>query len=285
MFTAQQADIFVVVPNPNYKAEGTHVTSSKRSGKVSKNAAILIPLGFAQSIRIDDNFNAQSVNVLGQPLPIIHPGYQMTTINIEKATIDGYSFRNLGGFNPLWAHVGASYLDENLINLGAAGAAIGLTDVTAMYPFMFILAVKDRVSDSFQYGNSGQLGTDNMRAKGEEYAGNFATPTEYSSDAQLPYAIDGTKDKPTPNLVGTYVCVVNTVSTALQSNNAIIMDNISAYARPLNGTWMNNAMKEALRSEGRAGMSHDLYDPLFGYDSRPTSTAVLGINPNQPQNA
>lgn len=268
MRTSQQADIFVVVPNPRYvprsnrgAAAPTGANNERTSQAATSNPALIIPLGFAQSIRIDDNFNAQTINVLGTPTPIIHPGYQMTTINIEKATIDGYSFRNLGGFNPLWAHIGSTYLKENQISLEGVASQIDVGGAQAMYPFMFILAVKDRVSNSFSYSNFPELASGNPQlAKTEGYS-------DKDPEKVTDYTI-GANDGATANLIGTYVCVINTVSTAIQANNAIIMDNISAYARPLNGTWMNAIMRSALDKQGKNGMDDSVYSPQFGYNSR-----------------
>lgn len=244
MRTSQQADIFTVVPNPKYNPlnKGSNVT-----------AALVVPLGFAQSIKVDDNFNSQAINVLGAVNPIIHPGYPITTINIEKATIDGYSFRNLGGFNPLWAHIGESYMESNLIDLSKAGPIVSGISSPKMYPFMFILALKDRVSNSFEYSNFPQL-QPGMKSRLREDVGDT---TNYAVKAE---------DDATANLLGTYVCVINTVSTSVQANNAIIMDNVSAYARPLNGTWMNNAMRQAL-GQYKNGMDDEQFSPLYGYNS------------------
>lgn len=264
MRTSQQADIFTVVPNPNYNptfrqngGNNERTSQAGASGANSNSAALIVPLGFAQSIKIDDNFNAQAVNVLGAVSPIIHPGYPITTISIEKATIDGYSFRNLGGFNPLWAHIGESYMDDNLVNISIANSMTGGNASSKMYPFMFILAIKDRVSNSFEYSNFPELNTNMPESLGKA-----------DSDD---YTVKDT-DNATANLIGTYVCVINTASTSLQANNAIIMDNISAYARPLNGTWMNKAMREAL-SKYKNGMDDDQFDPLYGYNSKKRTTS------------
>lgn len=264
MQVSQQADIFVVVPNPKYNNSRDAKAVAQSAGPnpaKSQNPAILVPLGFAQSISVDDNFNAQAVNVLGQPLPIIHPGFQLTTISIEKATIDGYSFRNLGGFNPLWAHIGASYLDSSQVDVSGLASLIG-TQGTSLYPFMFILALKDRVSNSFNYSNVGQLGSEgNMEKKAADYA----NLSSYTPDPG--YTVTAADDA-SPGLIGSYVCVVNTVRSTIQANQAVIMDNVSVYARPLNGTWMNDIMRAALDSEGTGGMDDSLYDPRFGYNSR-----------------
>lgn len=230
MKTAQQATIHAVVPTGDYAPGGSK-------------AAQFLTVGLAQSIRIEDNFGTKAENVIGSPLPIFHPGYLMTTISIEKATVDGYGFRNLGGFNPLWAHVGSTYRNENLIDLSTVKNPDFNTIVPddgngKMMPYMFILAVRDRISNSFVESYSPQIGS-----KGE-----LAT------------------QKKTSNIIGSYVCVLTSANIGLQSSNAVIIDSVSCYARPLTGTWFSEAIREAFSTQ-RNGMDNLVNSVMFGYNS------------------
>ena len=142
------ATLQVIVPPSDYEV----LAGNKR--------ARLKTVGMAQNLRIDDNFGTRAENVIGTPLPVLAPGYQVTNISIDKATIDGADFRNLGAFNPLWAHVGRTYLDSNLVNITGATGAMNEAALAesggnqGMYPFMFILAGKNRVSNSYSQSNN-----------------------------------------------------------------------------------------------------------------------------------
>lgn len=242
--TGQFAKLQLVVPSKDYK-----ITNGKATG----NSVRLITVGLAQSLRIEDNFGTKAENVIGTPLPVFHPGFQQTTISIEKATVDGYSFQNFGAFNPLWASVGSVYKRENLIKLSGVEALQEIApNDDAIFPFMFILAVKDIVSDSYKHSNFPEIG--------DEYSESLA------------------KEKRTTNSVGSYVCVLNSASISLSSQNAVIMDNISAFARPLAGSWFTDSLAQAFRDENKNnGMNHNINAALYGYFSDTPSLVAPGV--------
>lgn len=208
--------------------------------------AELKTVGMAQNINIDDNFGSRAENTIGSPLPVLAPGYQQTTVTVEKATIDGADFRNLGAFNPLWAHIGETYnstLDVSNANFGLTGAAS-----QGMYPFMFVLRTRNKVSDSISQSN---INEDN---------------TSGALTAQTPARGDRASS------FGVYACVLQSASISATSQQAVIMDRITAIARPIDGTWLNDKIRAAFRSaEGaedvRNGMSTLIYDVLYGYVS------------------
>lgn len=188
-------------------------------------------VGMAQDLRIQDSFGTRSENVIGTPFPVIAPGYQQTTISITKATVDGHSFRNLGAFNPLWSHVGSVY--RNPLTADFSGTDIqNEAEKQEIYPFMFIIAVQDKISKSFNYGD---------------------------------------KEKKSPNTIGTYVCVLSEASISLSSQNAIIMDQLTAQARPITGTWLTDNIRKAFAAPenggGKNGMRDLAYSVMFGYES------------------
>jgi hypothetical protein len=233
MKTANLASIRVVVPKLNAQGNPEGIT--------------LALIGMAQNISISDNFNTRPVNVLGSPLPIIVPGFMSSSISIEKATVDGVSFHTLGAFNPLWASVGSSY-STGRVKINSSQEVDGMEldgnsgGPTTMMPFMFIVAVKDKVSQSYEDGSLTPVG--------------LAAGTESTS------------------LVGTYACVLNDARVSLTSANSVIMDSITATARPLSGAWMGKAMKAALHSQGgdatgagKNGMTDYVNAMTFGYDS------------------
>lgn len=227
------ATLQVVVPPSDFNVSGGN-----------KNARLKV-VGMAQNLRIDDNFGTRAENVIGTPLPVLAPGYQVTTITVDKATIDGADFRNLGAFNPLWAHVGKTYEDANLINLSEA---TGLMSEPAfaesggnqgMYPFMFVLAVKNRVANSYSQSN---INTQNK-----------------------PVAVSG--GTPRSNSFGVYACVLQSANISMSSQQAIIMDSVQAVARPLTGTWFTETLRNAYAQNGDStnGMRDIVNSVLFGY--------------------
>jgi len=207
--------------------------------------ASLKTVGMAQNLRIDDNFGTRAENVVGTPLPVLAPGYQLTNISIDKATIDGSDFRNLGAFNPLWAHVGQTYVDSSLVDLSAATGAMDEPSLSenagndGMYPFMFVLAVKNRVSNSYTHSN---INTTNQSV--QEHGGTARS-----------------------NSFGIYACVLQSASISMSSQQAIIMDSAQVVARPLTGTWFTNNVRAAFANNGDAtnGMRDIVNSVLFGW--------------------
>lgn len=232
MRTSHFAAIQVVVPPDTYQPDGTSQT------------AVLKTVGMAQGLSIDDNFGTRGENTLGTPLPVLAPGYLQTTVNIEKATIDGADFRNLGAFNPLWGHVGRTYQSPVTIpdSQGAPMGIVGGSNGTDMFPFMFVVAVKNRVANSY---TKSSITYDNLPATG---------PTD---------------PKARVNTIGLYVCVLQSASINLNSNQALIMDRVNAIARPVAGTWLSQAVRDAYahQSGGRNGMADLVYDIMWGYNS------------------
>jgi len=224
------ATIQVLVPPEDYSPAAATASSVR-----------LKTVGMAQNINVDDNFGSRAENTIGTPLPVLVSGFQQTTIRLEKATIDGADFRNLGAFNPLWAHVGKTY--ESPVSLtNASPAVIDARTGKQMFPFMFILATRNRVSDSY---NKSNITFDNQPAKPGDV-------------------------KARSSSIGMYVCVLQSASISMSSNQAVIMDSVNAVARPISGSWLSEAMKDALRDnngDNKVGMSEVLYDVMWGYSS------------------
>lgn len=236
MRTSHFAQIQVIVPD--YPDDNNEITTQ----------SILKTVGMAQSLRVEDTFGATSENVIGTPLPVMAPGYQLTNVSIEKATIDGRDFRNLGAFNPLWAHVGSTY--SNPTNIAALSGGVGLDGIgtegnnnSSMYPFMFIITTRNKVSDSY--------GKTNI-SREDEPVGNAVG------------ASDGTARE---NPFGTYVCILRTATISLSSQNVMIMDNMSAIARPLAGGWFNEAIQKAYSTEN-VGLADIVNSALFGFNAQ-----------------
>lgn len=228
------AQIQVIVPPATYTPSGA-----------TRSTGSLKTVGMAQNISVDDNFGTRAENTIGTPLPVLAPGYQVTNIRIEKATIDGSDFRNLGAFNPLWAHVGSTYTSNiniqpamGVIDAGSAGDAGN----DSMFPFMFVLAVKNRVSNSYTRSN---ITVDNE-----------------------PGAVGGAPNSRS-NSFGIYACVLQNASISMSSGQAVIMDSVNAVARPISGTWFNETVRAAFANNGDAtnGMRDIVNSVMYGYYS------------------
>lgn len=232
------AKLEVIVPELEYDPAGSAATR----------LAGLKTVGMAQNISIDDQFGSRAENTIGSPLPVLAPGYQQTTVRVEKATIDGADFRNLGAFNPLWAHVGQTYRSPVLLGGLAASSEASESFSSGFYPFMFVLRVRNKISDSALNSN---IDSDN-------------TPGKVANNNSI-------GDR--ANSFGIYACVLQSASISATSNQAVIMDSITAIARPVAGTWLNERIRSAFNDNGEDtesnnnGMSQIIYDVLYGYDS------------------
>lgn len=231
------AKLEVIVPPEGYEAG-------------EKSQAVLKTVGMAQNISIDDNFGSRAENTIGTPLPVLAPGYQQTTMRIEKATVDGADFRNLGAFNPLWAHVGKTYGADPRTGSIGINPQYAISEATShgMYPFMFVLRVRNKISDSVAVSNINQDNTSGSNSGGLPAPGDRA------------------------NSFGIYACVLQSASISATSNQAIIMDSINAIARPIDGTWLNEKVRDAFSDvsgleDVKNGMATLVYDVLYGYIS------------------
>jgi hypothetical protein len=225
------AKLEVIVPKVNYNPS------------ILGTVAELKTVGMAQNITVEDNFGSRAENTIGTPLPVLAPGYQQTTLNIEKATIDGADFRNLGAFNPLWAHIGKVYTNQ------ITGGALSLPEIrdaatSGMFPFMFIVRTRNKISGNSSFSNI--------------------------TDDNLPSSTSSTNNR--TNSFGIYACVLSSATISATSQQAVIMDRITAIARPINGTWLNQTIRTAFASNSTAddaknGMSQVIYDVMYGYFS------------------
>jgi hypothetical protein len=232
------AKLEVIVPPSDYSPGGS-------------SEATLRTVGMAQNIRVEDNFGSRAENTIGTPLPVLAPGYQQTTVNIEKATIDGADFRNLGAFNPLWAHIGATYNNPRVSIPFSQSEALS----DGIYPFMFVVRVRNKVS--------GAVGSNNASLNSNIQEDN--TP--------IPQSVTGASANARRNSFGVYACVLQSASISVTSQQAVIMDSVSAIARPIEGTWLNDQIRNAFSNNASGsedvqnGMRQLIYNVVYGYES------------------
>lgn len=228
------AKLEVIVPKDGYTPDESDTIG-----------ASIKTVGMAQTVRIDDRFGSRPENTIGTPLPILVPGYQETSITIEKATIDGADFRNLGAFNPLWAHIGSVYSNKIPTIPGSLGDAAN----NGMFPFFFIVRLRNKISAEQSLTSS----------------------TTYSNITKENLPAGNVTDNTTRlNTFGTYACVLQSASVNATSSNAVIIDNITSIARPISGTWLNDIIKKSFNDQNTQysnGMSQVIYNVLYGYES------------------
>lgn len=226
------------------------VPPSDYSPRAGGSEATLRTVGMAQNIRVEDNFGSRAENTIGTPLPVLAPGYQQTTVNIEKATIDGADFRNLGAFNPLWAHIGATYNNPRVSIPFSQSEALS----DGMYPFMFVVRVRNKVS--------GPAGSNNASLNSNIQEDNTSASISASG-----ISVNARK-----NSFGVYACVLQSASISVTSTQAVIMDSVSAIARPIEGTWLNDQIRNAFGNAAATedvqnGMRQLIYNVVYGYES------------------
>ena len=54
----------------------------------------------------------------------------------------------------------------------------------------------------------------------------------------------------------------------MNSGNALILDSVSAIARPISGNWLNRTIKEAFADNGSDpmnGLANAIYSIMYGY--------------------
>lgn len=222
------------------------------------NKAVMKVVGLAQNIEINDDFGTEMVKVIGNPIAFPVAGHMSTSISIQQCTINADDVRNMGAFNPLSAAIGSTYRSSNMIDLSAfnRNPELGTAEITGgnngsrnykMYPFMFILAIKNKVSNSYQHSN---IATNNESAV--DVNGNLLAGA-----------------KPKSNPFGIYACILQTARISLNSQNALVMDNVQALAKTVSGSWLTKKIKEGFDNhiDPNNGMSSAVYSIMHEYNS------------------
>lgn len=225
--TSQFAKLYLLgekFTNPNPNDVTSIVDSSVDAGNPGQPS--LTEIGFASTIRISEDLGSSQRNVLGTPVPIFIPGYYQGTASIERATVDGQGFKTISSINPYTAYRPDSYnIDNNQSALrnGLDVSNVNLGNGETFIPPDAIAATGGKIP-RFLFGL-------------------FLYDT----------ILDGTS-KP----VGVYVCMLRNYDVPFSSNDSVIMENISAIVRPVQGSWL--------------GTIKDFFNlnPAFGY--------VSGIN-------
>jgi len=224
--TAQFAELYIIGEEfneaPEQNPTGDNVVPSQPGDTPNKIAKVKV--GIAQNLRINSSFGSTNVNVIGTPLPILVPGYFQSEISMDKATLDDKAFSSMVNINPLSAYFPNSYDFEN-------GSLDFNEDTTGRAPLADLTT-----SVSFQ-----------------------SSPAEWRGKIQrFVFAIaiyDKIQDaysKPT----GIYIAMLRTVGQTLNANDAVIIQGITAVAKPVVGGW--------------TALAAEIYNnsPFLGYSTR-----------------
>jgi hypothetical protein len=122
-----------------------------------------------------------------------------------------------------------------------------------MYPFMFIVRVRNKVV-------------------GPPGSNNAVLNSNIQEDNTAVSSVANTLNQPRKNSFGVYACVLQSASISVTAAQAVIMDSVSAIARPIEGTWLNDQIRSAFsdvaaNEDVRNGMRQLIYNVVYGYES------------------
>ena len=224
--TAQFAEVYIIGEEfntpPEQNLSGNNVVPS--TPDAAPNKIVKVKVGIAQNLRINSSFGSNNVNVIGTPLPILVPGYFQAEISMDKATLDDKAFSSLANINPLTAYLPNSYDFEN--------GSLNFDDDTAGHA-----PLTDLTTDiSFQ----------SSPAEWRNKIPRFVFALAVFDKIQDAYS------RPT----GIYIAMLRTVGQTLSANDAVIIQGITAVAKPVVGGW--------------SAIATEVYNnsPFFGYSTR-----------------
>lgn len=168
-------------------------------------------VGLATNLRINESLGSRTRTVIGTPVPILVPGFYDGSITMERATVLLQSFKSGPNLNPLLAYAKEMYPQKKL--------------------------------KKFRLPNNSDI---NMPSDF------FSSTTEYYYISGVQFEYNETdipgflfvlalKDKildAVSRNAGLYLAMLRDFSVAYSSENAIVLENITAIARPLfNTSW------------------------------------------------
>jgi len=191
-------------------------------------------VGLATNLRISESFGSRTTTVIGNPAPIFIPGFYEGTISMDRATLLLQSFKS-GTFsvNALIAYNPKSYFYESRSVNGIRRYSLRSVSGPVEIPTDFL---NDATITSFISGRE------------FEYNESFVPPFLF---------VVALKDKILDQIsrnTGLYVAMLRDFNVAFSADNAIIMEDITAIAKPLPRTGWFQAISD-----------HFATGPSFGY--------------------
>lgn len=194
--------------------------------------AVLLKVGIATSLRVSENLGSTQRNVIGTPVGIPVPGFYQGNMTMEKATIDLKSFKTMSRLNPYVAFRPDTYADDIVPSWQSADSLktlnIDVTNGLDQELFAFQNSIPRFMFGMYVYDTTLNGGL-----------GGVSTPT------------------------GAYVAMLQNYDITLSSQDAIVMENITALCRPVRGSWF--------------GAIQDVFNlnPGFGYLKGPSGRPQL----------
>lgn len=195
-------------------------------------------VGLASSLRINESLGSRTRTVIGTPVPLLVPGFYDGSITMERATINLQSFKNGVNLNPLTAFVPEMYI-------GGAVKQFKLDSLVGPGPDLPGL-------------NQGLIPTgqeETFYIVGREFIFNETAVPGFLFILVLKDKI--LREANANN--GIYVAMLRDFSVAYSSENALVLENVTAIARP----YVQTSWFQILAKTFRTG-------PSFGYVYAPS---------------
>lgn len=220
--TAQFAELYIIGEKfnepPEQNLAGDNLVPSGPNDQANELAKVKI--GIAQNLRINNAFGSNNINVIGTPIPVLVPGYFQADISMDKATVDDKAFSTIANINPLTAYLPNSYDFEN---------------------------------NSMDWTNDPDLA---QAATDVSFNTNVAEWNRKTPRFVFAIAVYDKIQQAWSRPTGIYIAMLRTVGQTLNANDAVILQGITAVAKPVVGGWTAVA-KEVYNNS-----------PFFGYSTR-----------------
>ncbi len=231
--TSQFAELYLIGVKTNGTNESNNLLSNEKiSLEDESNTTFKVgveKVGLATNLRINESMGSRTRTVIGTPVPVFVPGFYDGSLTMERATVLLQSFKSGVNLNPLLAYAKEMY-PEN-------GETVK----------KFVLPNTDNPKfPSDIFGGA----TEFFYISGREFEFN---------DAYIPgfLFVVALKDKILDEVsrnAGIYLAMLRDFSISYSSENAIILENITAIARPLYNTSWFDVLADTFRT-----------GPSFGY--------------------
>lgn len=216
--TSQFAEIYLIGVKTTGTNETNDLLNNDKVTLISENdqkfSVGVEKVGLATNLRLNESMGSRTRTVIGTPIPIFVPGFYDGSITMERATILLQSFKNGVNINPLLAYSAEMYMpDARGIKRVELPGDINGTPL----PSDFLSA-----TTTFYY------------ISGREFEYN----EKYIPGFLFVVALKDKVLNEVSRNAGLYLAMLRDFSVSYSSENAIILENITALARPLyNSGW------------------------------------------------
>lgn len=238
--TSQFAEIYIIgVKNANNSNLSNDLLNNEENSLVSKDENTfdidVEKVGLATNLRINENLGSRTRTVIGTPVPVFVPGFYDGSISMERATILLQSFKSGANLNPLLAFSSEMYNTQNV-------------DVEALKKFKLPAEVA-----GMTLPGSALTGTDEIF---------YISSRQFNyNESHIPgfLFVILLKDKiinDASRNAGIYVAMLRDFSVSYSSENAIILESVTAIARPLSHTSWFQVLSHTFRTGAGFGYTY-----------------------------